>query len=183
MRTNSEAFFNKTTMATTMGRITGLACAGSALGVTSMAVITLPICLGAILGLLPAELARRALSKKVSHISRDPVFDIACNSLLAATTTLLGILIGLAVTSFLVTLTINPFTLPALIAGGVNATILLGFYLYAQNRVRPPVPAPGPLSQQDVREVSPTDRTDLFNEAHRTTSADSAVQMTMGSRS
>lgn len=99
----------------------------------------LPVCVGMIIGLLPASMSEIYLQQKYLG---DDIFDDKPYAsamflfVLRASTQILGILIGLAIASMVVTLTMNPFTTPALIAGGVSATIILGLFLYLNHRVK-----------------------------------------------
>lgn len=100
--------------------------------------VCLPVCVGMIIGLLPPTMIAKYLKNRSSY---NDIFDdrpragMMFSFLLAASTQLLGMLIGLAITSMVVTLAMNPFTTSALIAGGVSAGIILGLYMYLNYKI------------------------------------------------
>lgn len=96
--------------------------------------LSAPVIVGGILGLLPTQYLAVPLHRKYGSILRNSRnLETFCHFTIRATTAMLGAWIGLAATSFLFHLTINPFTLPALITAGISASIILGLYLYASS--------------------------------------------------
>lgn len=121
--------------------------AGSSVALTAVLYTTgvlaasacLPVCVGMIIGLLPASMSEIYLTREYPNneiFCDKPYAEAMFSFVLRASTQILGILIGLAIASMVVTLTMNPFTTPALIAGGVSATIILGLFLYLNHRVK-----------------------------------------------
>ncbi|MCR9191658.1 MAG: hypothetical protein NXI01_03250 [Gammaproteobacteria bacterium] len=138
MPRQSTSFFTKKEFAKSAGFSAGLVTASfttGAMTTAGTAVLSAPLWIGAILGLLPAQIASAHLSAKYDRILRQsPNLNAFCQFTIRATTTALGMLIGIATASMVVGLTINPFTLPALITGGVCAGIIFGLYLYANSK-------------------------------------------------
>lgn len=93
----------------------------------------LPVLAGMIVGVVPTLMINMHLSQEYSSrriFEMAPRTGAIFNFLLRAATYTLGLLISLAVASMMVTLTMNPFTTPALIAGGVSAAIIISMYLF-----------------------------------------------------
>ncbi|MBP6919096.1 MAG: hypothetical protein KBB94_09285 [Legionellaceae bacterium] len=142
MRQRSESFFNKKEVASFAGLAVGFVTSSYSTGVISttgvFATPILPIVVGSLLGLLPANVIHKHLAAKYDEIFRNsPNTNAFCHFTIRATTAVVGILLGLIVTSLMVNLAINPFVLPALVAGGISAAIIIGLYAYAYSVLRP----------------------------------------------
>ena len=133
-----DSFFNKKQIAMSAGVAIGGTISAYSTGIistTGAVTISLPIIMGTMIGILPAALVSTHLSHVFDRLGLTPNFNALCQFTIRATTLILGILLGLAATSLLVSLTINPFTTPALIAGGVSAGLIVGLYVYAAMRI------------------------------------------------
>lgn len=144
MRQRSESFFNKKEVASFAGLAVGFVTSSYSTGVISttgvFATPILPIVVGSLLGLLPANVIHKHLAAKYDEIFRNsPNTNAFCHFTIRATTAVVGILLGLIVTSLMVNLAINPFVLPALVAGGISAAIIVGLYAYAYSVLRPAI--------------------------------------------
>lgn len=144
MRQRSDSFFNKKELASFAGLVVGFVTSSysTGVGVISTAGVfatpMLPILVGSLLGLLPAQMMHTHLAAKYDVIFRNsPNMNAFCHFTIRATTAVVGILLGLIVTSLMVNLAINPFVLPALVAGGISAAIIIGLYAYAYSVLRP----------------------------------------------
>lgn len=102
--------------------------------------VCLPVFVGMIAGLLPARMIAYHLDheyrERVLSSRTPPYLNQMFHFVLRASTDALGLLIGLATASFMATIAFNPFTTPALIAGGVSATIIVGLYLYLGRKMK-----------------------------------------------
>lgn len=126
-----EAFFN----AARVGRLTGGAISLYSTNLVATS-LNLPIIFGAMIGIVSATRVSKHLSGIYDKLDLNPRVHTLCQFTISATTVILGVLLGLAATSLLVTFTMNPFTTPALIAGGVSAGLIVGLYVYAAMRVK-----------------------------------------------
>ncbi len=132
--TESLSFFTKKGIASAVGGFVGLR---TIFHYTGFATPMLPIVVGSLLGLLPAGVINKHLAAKYDKIFVDsPNTSAFCHFTIRATTAVVGILLGLIVTSLMVNLAINPFVLPALVAGGISAAIIIGLYAYAYSVLR-----------------------------------------------
>ncbi|MEI6093854.1 MAG: hypothetical protein WCR08_00085 [Gammaproteobacteria bacterium] len=141
MRRPTESFFKKKELASSAGLAVGNLISALSTGFLSTTFVfatpMLPILVGGLLGLLPAQMMHTYLAAKFDRIyTESPNMNAFCHFTIRATTAVVGILLGLIVTSLMVNLAINPFVLPALVAGGISAAIIIGLYAYAYSVLR-----------------------------------------------
>ncbi len=119
--------------------LAGLTIVGTTIGgysrVSAMTLgATVPVVFGSMLGILLLTPATNYLSNRIngSYVVQRKY----CHFALQAASWTLGSLIGLAVTSVFFSIAANPFTLPALIAGGVSAAVMLALYAITREQTR-----------------------------------------------
>lgn len=134
-----ELFFPSLTKATAAA--TGFTAVMYTTGILS-ASVCLPVFVGMIAGFLPVRMIAYYLNQeyqeRVLSWRTPPYLKEMFYFVLHASTHALGLLIGLATASLMATIAFNPFTTPALIAGGVSATIIVGLYLYLGRKMKQP---------------------------------------------
>lgn len=139
MLRRSESFFSKKSIASSVGLTSGILTTSYTTGfltATGFAPLTIPIGMGFLIGILPASIVSSHLDGVYDRLQLKSNFRAICAFTILATTHILGTLLSFAAISLLVGLTINPFTTPALIAGGVSAGLIVGLYVYADQRMR-----------------------------------------------
>ena len=163
MTNANQEFFNRQELAYSAGLPGGLLTTAYTTGIVTSTgfVFSLPVVMGSFLGVLSTSPITGYLSNKYHRIFADsPNLNALAQFTIRASTTMLGALIGLMVTSLLVTLPINPFAWPALVAGGVSAALIFALYWYkrpalesdAVAYIMPVYPGnvSGPLNLNDV---------------------------------
>lgn len=106
---SSQSFFNRKKLVSSTGLATGFTTVFYSTGVLSATGVTmsLPIFVGSLLGVLPAQIIHTHLSAKYNKIFRNsPNLNAFCIFMSQATTAVVGVLLGLIVTSLMVNLTL-----------------------------------------------------------------------------
>jgi len=116
-----------------VGFTTGFSVTLGTTGVATASVATAaPVILGAMLGTMILALPTWSTQRNIEttfKLDTKPMANRCCHFLLTAASTTLSVLVGLAILSAFMSIIANPFTLPALVAGGISASIMLGIYL------------------------------------------------------
>ena len=131
MEKTKELFFTSVAIAAApaAGLTTVLCTTGAA-----AASACIPVCLGLMLGIIPAFMAAAAPLKKIKM--KNETANLMFKFLLATSTVVLGLLLGIAAISLMATIALNPFTTSAMIAGGASAAFIIGAHLFMYRQMR-----------------------------------------------
>jgi hypothetical protein len=123
------SFFNKKTLATVMGGGVGVTAGAYTTGAFAAPwnAAFLPVMIGGVLGVLATGVIAKPMLEKAHLVfSSRPNRLMLVSFLIAAAATTLGSIIGLMLTSLVVSLTFNPFTFSAMLSAGISAGFLIG---------------------------------------------------------
>jgi hypothetical protein len=134
-------FFNKKPMATIIGAGVGVSIGHyTTAGVIALPFLTtgfLPVFIGSVLGVLATSvIAIPALKKADLVLSNDSNRLQSASFIIGAATTTLGVIIGVMLTSLVVSLAFNPFTISAMISAGISAVLLLAMHVNLNGRLK-----------------------------------------------